>query len=127
MVAGTKNFPAAQDVAITRAVELLKALASPVRLRLLISLDRERDVGELAAALGVHRTVVSKHIRLLEWAGLVRARQHKKFRLYRRVEDAFRAASDQNGWSLATIDRKRNVALTLATANPHAKLGTRLE
>ena len=51
----------------------LSALSDPTRaaiVRLLV--DRECSVGELAQALPVTRPAVSKHLRLLEGAGLVR-------------------------------------------------------
>lgn len=55
------------------ATALLSALADPTReaiVRLLV--ERDCSVGEIAEQLPVSRPAVSKHLRLLEGAGLVR-------------------------------------------------------
>jgi DNA-binding transcriptional ArsR family regulator len=60
-------------------VETLKALADPIRLRLLSALMRQhgdmpvRSVKELAAELGEPQTKLYRHVRQLEAAGLIRA------------------------------------------------------
>ncbi|WP_128002924.1 ArsR/SmtB family transcription factor [Piscinibacter defluvii] len=59
------------------------ALADPTReaiVRLLI--DGERSVGELAEHLPVSRPAVSKHLRVLEGAGVARVRAEGTRRLY---------------------------------------------
>ncbi len=61
----------------------LTALADPTReaiVRLLV--DRERSVGEMADQLPVSRPAVSKHLRLLEGAGLVRFRSEGTRNVY---------------------------------------------
>ncbi|MGK2858970.1 MAG: ArsR/SmtB family transcription factor [Thermoanaerobaculia bacterium] len=53
-----------------------KVLAEPLRLRLLQSLERgELSVGKLAESLGTTQPNVSKHLRILQDAGLVARRQ----------------------------------------------------
>jgi DNA-binding transcriptional ArsR family regulator len=52
---------------------VLDALGDPTRRRILEQLrDGPRPVGEIAAALPVSRPAVSRHLRVLEGAGLVR-------------------------------------------------------
>lgn len=64
------------DAAANAATELLRALASPVRLKILCQLvEGEKSVGQLAALLGVRETLVSQHLTLLRKDGLVRNRR----------------------------------------------------
>lgn len=65
------------------AVAIAAALADPTReaiVRLLI--EGERSVGDLAARLPVSRPAVSKHLRILEGAGVARVRAEGTRRLY---------------------------------------------
>src|SRR5664279_5744272 len=58
------------------ATELLKALSNRHRLMIVCQLgERERSVGELAAALGIRDSTVSQHLALLRKDGLVTARR----------------------------------------------------
>ncbi|MFA6955619.1 MAG: metalloregulator ArsR/SmtB family transcription factor [Thermoanaerobaculia bacterium] len=53
-----------------------KVLSEPIRLRLLQSLERgEASVGALAERLGTTQPNVSKHLKILQEAGLVARRQ----------------------------------------------------
>ena len=65
-------------------MEAAAAIADPIR-RGLLELVRDREVpaGELAAAFDVSRPAVSRHLRVLREAGLVRERRDGKRRLYR--------------------------------------------
>jgi DNA-binding transcriptional ArsR family regulator len=64
-------------------VETLAALADPIRRQIVEMLaDRERDAGELAAAFPVSRPAVSRHLRVLREAGLVRVRPQAQRRVY---------------------------------------------
>jgi DNA-binding transcriptional ArsR family regulator len=64
-------------------VEALAALADPIRRQIVEMLaDRERDAGELAAAFPVSRPAVSRHLRVLREAGLVRVRPQAQRRVY---------------------------------------------
>ena len=59
------------------------ALADPTRRRLLELLAAgERSAGELAAEFDISRPGVSRHLRVLREAGLVRARGEGRHRLY---------------------------------------------
>lgn len=60
-----------------------QVLAEPTRRRILdLLLQGERPVGELVAALGVAQPNVSKHLRALSDAGLVRVRPDGQRRIY---------------------------------------------
>ena len=60
-----------------------QVLAEPTRRRILdLLLQGERPVGDLVAALGVAQPNVSKHLRALSDAGLVRVRPDGQRRIY---------------------------------------------
>lgn len=62
---------------------VFEALADPTRRRVLELLsERERTAGELASAFTVSRPAVSRHLRVLRDAGLVRARGEAQRRVY---------------------------------------------
>src|SRR5215210_5112382 len=64
-------------------VEALAALADPTRRALLALLSEgERAAGDLADRFPVSRPAISRHLRVLREAGLVRARTDGKRRLY---------------------------------------------
>lgn len=78
------------------ASALHAALADPTResiVRLLA--EGERSVGEIAARLPVSRPAVSKHLRLLEAAGLVRFRSEGTRNVYALDPDALAALRDE--------------------------------
>lgn len=65
-------------------MEAAAAIADPIRRRVLeLVRDRELPAGELAAHFAVSRPAVSKHLRVLRAAGLVRERREGRLRLYR--------------------------------------------
>jgi DNA-binding transcriptional ArsR family regulator len=77
---------------VTKPIQVAAALADPTResiVRLLI--ERELAVGEIAERLPVSRPAVSKHLRVLEGAGLARVRVEGTRRVYA-VEPAALAA-----------------------------------
>jgi DNA-binding transcriptional ArsR family regulator len=60
------------------------AIADPIRRRVLeLVRDREVPAGELAEEFDVSRPAVSRHLRVLREAGLVRERREGRPRLYR--------------------------------------------
>ena len=64
-------------------MEALAAVADPTRRQLLeLLVDGEVTAGELAAAFPVSRPAVSRHLRVLREAGLVRVRSDGRRRLY---------------------------------------------
>ncbi len=63
---------------------VFEVLAEPRRRQILdLVRDGERSVTELVAALAMSQPAVSKHLRVLREAGLVRARVDEQRRLYR--------------------------------------------
>jgi DNA-binding transcriptional ArsR family regulator len=75
---------------------VLHALADPTRdliVRLLV--DRERSVGEMAERLPVSRPAVSKHLRLLQSAGLVRFRSEGARNVYALQPEALAWVRDE--------------------------------
>ena len=64
------------DAALQMIAERFKVLAEPMRLRILHALwDGERTVGELIAATNALQANVSKHLGILQQAGLVSRRK----------------------------------------------------
>jgi DNA-binding transcriptional ArsR family regulator len=64
-------------------VQALEALADATRRRIVELLaEGERSAGELASEFTVSRPAVSRHLRVLRQAGLVRARERGTQRLY---------------------------------------------
>jgi DNA-binding transcriptional ArsR family regulator len=77
-------------------MEAAAAIADPTRRRLLeLVRDREVPAGELAGEFTVSRPAVSRHLRVLREAGLVRERREGRLRLYR-AEPA--ALEELRGW-----------------------------
>jgi DNA-binding transcriptional ArsR family regulator len=60
-----------------------EAIADPTRRRLLrLVAECERTAGELASAFTISRPAVSRHLRVLREAGLVRVRSRSRERVY---------------------------------------------
>jgi ArsR family transcriptional regulator, zinc-responsive transcriptional repressor len=71
--------PVQPDPSLDAASELLRALASPVRLGIVRELAAQgRAVHELVAALGVSQPLVSQHLRVLRTSRIVTARRHAR-------------------------------------------------
>ncbi len=69
--------------AMTERARLFQALGNETRLQILALLSmQEMCVCNLVAALGGAASTVAHHLRMLEDAGLVKARQEGKFTLY---------------------------------------------
>jgi DNA-binding transcriptional ArsR family regulator len=65
-------------------MEAAAAIADPIRRRVLeLVRDDELPAGRLAAEFAVSRPAVSRHLRVLREAGLVRERREGRLRLYR--------------------------------------------
>ena len=89
---------------------VFEVLAEPRR-RQILDLVRggERSVTELVTALGMNQPAVSKHLRVLRDAGLVRARVDEQRRLYRLDPGPLRELDDwlapyRAAWG-ASLDR----------------------
>ncbi|GAB4336921.1 MAG: hypothetical protein Kow0089_07650 [Desulfobulbaceae bacterium] len=69
-------------------IRVMKALSDPGRVKIVKMLEkREMCVCELTAALGLAQPTVSKHLRLLEDAGLVASRKEGSWVNYRLDRD----------------------------------------
>jgi DNA-binding transcriptional ArsR family regulator len=74
--------------ALQAASDLLKALASPVRLGIVRELSGGgRRVHELVAALGVSQPLVSQHLRVLRASRIVKARRQAREIEYNLTDD----------------------------------------
>ncbi len=72
------------------------ALADPIRLAIVERLLREgeRSAGEIAAPFPVSKPAISKHLRVLEEAGLIERRVERQWRVCRVRPEAIRAVDD---------------------------------
>jgi ArsR family transcriptional regulator, zinc-responsive transcriptional repressor len=76
------------DQSLEAASELLKALASPVRLGIVRELaSGGRRVHQLVTALGVSQPLVSQHLRVLRASGIVNARRQAREIEYTLADD----------------------------------------
>lgn len=65
-------------------METMEALADPTRRRIVEMLaEHDRSAGEIGAAFTISQPAVSKHLRVLREAGLVRSRGEAQRRIYR--------------------------------------------
>lgn len=88
--------------------ETLSALADPNRMRIVELLrDGPRSVNEIVERLQLSQPLVSKHLRVLSQAGLVKARHHAQQRIYALEERPFK---ELDGW-LDTFRRTWNARL----------------
>jgi ArsR family transcriptional regulator, zinc-responsive transcriptional repressor len=87
-VANVRRMQTVQRRRLDQASELLKTLASPVRLALLVTLSGgERCVHELVEALAVSQPLVSQHLRVLRAARLVQAERRGREVVYRLLDE----------------------------------------
>lgn len=64
--------------------ELLKALAEPLRLRIVDTLrEGPRNVSEIAEALGVELMIASHHLGILKNSGLVERQKQGRYAVYK--------------------------------------------
>jgi ArsR family transcriptional regulator, virulence genes transcriptional regulator len=69
------------------AVELLKALANPQRLRILcLLIEGERNVSEINAVVPLSQSALSQHLAVLRAKGLVTTRKQSQTVFYRVAE-----------------------------------------
>ena len=72
-----------------------EVIAEPTRRRILdLLVDGERPVGDLVAELDMSQPAVSRHLRVLRDAGLVRARTDAQRRVYRLDPEPLAALDD---------------------------------
>ncbi len=74
---------------IEASVALLKALANPARLRIVLRLfDGEQAVSELESGLGIRQPALSQHLAELRDAGLVSTRRQSRVIFYQLADEA---------------------------------------
>jgi DNA-binding transcriptional ArsR family regulator len=89
----------------TALIEQFKAIAHPLRMRILDALSgAERNVGELEQATGIGQPALSQQLGVLRKAGLVETRKEAKLVFYR----------------LAAGELKELSAVLAAMAKPHS-------
>jgi DNA-binding transcriptional ArsR family regulator len=89
--------PVLDEHTAAHVAELFGAFSDTSRVRILSALmEREMNVGALAAAVGVSQSAVSHHLRGLRQLKLVRARRDGR-EVYYRVEDEHLIALFQQG------------------------------
>lgn len=72
-----------------------QTLADPTRRRVVDALSQgERQVNDIVAAIGIHQSGVSRHLRILNEAGFVTMRADGPRRLYALKPDRFRELDD---------------------------------
>jgi ArsR family transcriptional regulator len=75
-------------VTLQAAGDLLRALAAPVRIAIVLELrEHDRCVHELVETLGVAQPLISQHLRVLKAAGVVRGERHGREVVYRLVDE----------------------------------------
>lgn len=80
---------AADEDRAAHVADVLKAIAHPLRVRIVAALCRgEESVGALAELLGAPQPIVSQQLRILRTNGLVAATRRDGFAIYRIVEPA---------------------------------------
>jgi DNA-binding transcriptional ArsR family regulator len=80
--------PPQEPPTLTAAGDLLRALAAPVRIAIVLQLRvSERCVHELVDALGVTQPLISQHLRVLKAAGVVHGERHGREVVYRLVDE----------------------------------------
>jgi ArsR family transcriptional regulator len=73
---------------LAAAGDLLRALAAPVRIAIVLQLrESPRCVHDLVDALGVTQPLISQHLRVLKFAGVVRGDRHGREVMYSLVDD----------------------------------------
>lgn len=98
-----------------------KALAHPLRQRLVFALAEPATISQLASALGTNKGNVAHHLRVLREAGLVRPAGTRQVRggtehYYQRVAPAFQVSSQDYGQNLPVAFRA--IADEIAAAEP---------
>lgn len=95
---------------MTTQVSIFQALADPTRLRVVEAISSgECSVGDIVERMDIHQSGVSRHLRILTQAGIVRMRPDGQKRLYSLRKEGFDAleawVADYRRYSNARLDR----------------------
>ncbi len=97
-------------------VEALKALAHPVRLRIMQALTgTERNVGEIDDAAEIGQPTLSQQLAVLRNAGLVKTRKDAKLVYYRIDDDRLSKVVDAAGGAWRAVSRTDTPLTTAGT------------
>src|ERR1035441_9572544 len=111
-------------------VKIFHALADPVRLRIVETMkSEERAVGEIVVRMEIHQSGVSRHLRILTKAGLVKMRPDGQKRLYSLRKEGFAQldawmAGYRHHWEArldrlgAALERRKSAAYTTSQEKP---------
>ena len=84
-------LPELTDGQTAELAELLRLLGEPTRLRILLAcLAQPASVGEFAARLGIPRSLVSHHLRMLRASRFLGSRRNGKQIIYSPADDRIR-------------------------------------
>ena len=79
------NLPS--DSAVTDQAEFFKALSDPARIKIIKALaDRDICVCELMSIMDMPQTVVSHHLKVLKYAGIIADRRWSRWMIYSLVD-----------------------------------------
>lgn len=105
------------SAAETALIEALKALAHPLRWRILTALARgEHNVGEIEQATGIGQPALSQQLGVLRKAGLVVTRKDAKLVFYSLAAEAIAAVTG----ALAGLASERPAPASTAAASPRS-------
>ncbi|MEQ9641424.1 MAG: metalloregulator ArsR/SmtB family transcription factor [Alphaproteobacteria bacterium] len=86
-----ESVPDLADAQIIEAAEILRMMGEPTRLRILLACLRHPGaVGEIATRVGIPRSLVSHHLRLLRASRVLRAEKCGKQVIYSSIDDRVR-------------------------------------
>src|SRR5262245_5341413 len=92
---GSRRLPVVSNLAGNDCVVALKALAEDTRVRIVaLLIDKPLDVGEIAQRVGASPYNVSKHLRILREAGLLKVEKNGRKHLYTLVDAVRRQAAE---------------------------------
>jgi len=77
--------PLIKEQELARSTEVLRALAHPLRMRILEFIDQydKINVNKIYSSLRLEQSITSQHLRILRHAGLVETERDGKFIYYR--------------------------------------------
>jgi len=94
---GSRTLPLVGNVPGNDCVVALKALAEDTRVRIVaLLIDKPLDVGEIAQRVGASPYNVSKHLRILREAGLLKVQKNGRKHLYHLPDTVRRQAQETN-------------------------------
>jgi ArsR family transcriptional regulator len=80
----TSTTVAINEEKLSRASEVLRALAHPVRLKIVAFIDKNKEinVNKIYGALKLEQSITSQHLRILRNANIVQTHRNGKYIIY---------------------------------------------